>query len=214
MATLGLVGQLAGHVVAQVIEAELVVGAVGDVGPVRRPLLDRAGLETGDHETDFEAEVPVDATHPLGVETSEVVVDGDEVHTLTAEPVEVGRQRRHEGLAFTRLHLRDPPEVQGGSAHQLHVEVALADDTHGGLAHDGEGLHGDVVEVGTVGESFAKCRCLGLQIGVAQPLHLGFEGVDVRHHALQGFELLSFASAEDAVEDSHAAYEPTGRPQR
>ena len=69
------------HVVAQVVEAELVVGAVGDVARVLRPLLVPV-VVAGDDETDGEAEPAVDLTHPLGVALDQVVVDRDEVHAL------------------------------------------------------------------------------------------------------------------------------------
>ena len=127
VAALGLVDELAGHVVAQVVEAHLVVRAVGDVGAVLLALLGRRRLEAGDDQPDLEAEEAVDAAHPLGVAAGQVVVDGDEVDALAAEAVEVGRQRRHERLALAGLHLGDPAEVQRRAAHDLHVEVALAD---------------------------------------------------------------------------------------
>ena len=76
----------------------------------------------------------------------EVVVDRDEVHAPAGERVQVGGQRRDEGLALARLHLGDPAEVQRGAAHDLHVEVALAEHPPAGLAHGREGLGEQVVE--------------------------------------------------------------------
>ncbi len=64
------------HVVAEIIEAELVVCAVGDVTLVRRPALLGAGLGVV-NTPDREAEVLVDVPHPLGVAAGEVGVDGD-----------------------------------------------------------------------------------------------------------------------------------------
>ena len=52
VAALGLVGELAGHVVAEVVEAHLVVRAVGDVAAVLLTLLPRRLPEPGDHEPD------------------------------------------------------------------------------------------------------------------------------------------------------------------
>jgi len=53
------------HVVAQVVEAELVVGAVGDVGGVGvAPLVI---VEAVDDAADGEAEKAVDLPHPLAV---------------------------------------------------------------------------------------------------------------------------------------------------
>ena len=53
------------HVVAQVVEAELVVGAVGDVAGVGRLAL--LVVEPVDDVADGEAEELVDLPHPLGV---------------------------------------------------------------------------------------------------------------------------------------------------
>ncbi len=133
------------HVVAQIVEPEFVVGAVGDVGGVlgaadiRRQVVDDAA--------DFEAEEPVDLPHPLAVALGEIVVDGDDVDTATGERIEVDWQRRDQGLAFTRLHFRDLAVVQHHAADQLDIEVALAKSTLGGLAHGGEGFDQQVVEV-------------------------------------------------------------------
>ena len=77
------------------------------------------------------------------------------------EAVQVGRQRGHERLALAGLHLGDPPEVQGGAAHQLHVVVTLADDPLAGLAHDRERLDQQVVEVLAVVEPLAELDRLG-----------------------------------------------------
>ena len=89
----------------------------------------------------------MDLAHPLGVPAGQVVVDGHHVDALAGEGVEVDRQGRHQGLALAGLHLGDPAEVQGGAAHQLHVEVALADGPPGRLPDGGEGLDQQVVDV-------------------------------------------------------------------
>ena len=128
MAALALIVERGRHVVAQIIEAELVVGAVGDVGRIRSALFDRALFESGNNEAHFEAHPLVDSTHPLGVTPSEVIVHRDQVNALTTETVEIGRQGRHQGLAFAGLHFGDPAKVQRSAAHHLDVVVALADD--------------------------------------------------------------------------------------
>ena len=176
VAALGLVDEAAGHVVAEVVEAELVVRPVGDVGGVLLALLGGRRLEPGDDQADVETEEAVDRPHPLGVAAGEVVVDGDEVDALASEPVEVDRQRRHEGLALAGLHLGDPPEVQRRTAHQLDVEVALADDPLGGFAHHGEGLDGQVVEVGAVVEALAELGGLGDELLVGELLQARLRG--------------------------------------
>ena len=163
-------------------------------------------------EADLEAEGAVDAAHPLGVPAGQVVVDRDEVDPLAAQRVEVGGERRDEGLALAGLHLGHPAEVQCGAAHHLHVEVSLADDPLGGLAHDGERLDGEIVEIGAVGDALTELVRLGAQLLVGQPLQLRLERADVRHHGLEGLQLLALSGAEDAVQDAHAASQPTGWP--
>ena len=67
------------HVVAEVVETELVVRAVGDVGAVRRQTLVRQHV--GLDEPNLETEETVDLPHPVRVTFRQVVVDRDEVNT-------------------------------------------------------------------------------------------------------------------------------------
>jgi hypothetical protein len=80
VAPLDVVREVELHVVAQVVEAELVVGPVGDVAGV-------GGLPLGDRsvvldDADRHAEEAVDPAHPFRVAAGEVVVDGDDVDAL------------------------------------------------------------------------------------------------------------------------------------
>jgi hypothetical protein len=146
------------HVVAQVIEAELVVGAVGDVGEVGRSALRRGRLriiQTGDGYT----QVVEDVSHPLGVTPGQVVIDRDEVGAATGERVEVERQGGDEGLAFAGRHFGDPALVQHDAADELHVvrdhvpaELVPghhhlgAQQTTAGFAHRGVRFREELVE--------------------------------------------------------------------
>ena len=132
------------HVVAQVVEAELVVGAVGDVAVVGRLAL--LVVQPVHDDADREAEEIVDLAHPFGVALGEVVVDRHHVHAAAGERVEIDRQRRDQRLAFAGLHLGDAALVQDHAADELHVEMALPERALGGLAAGGEGLDQDVVE--------------------------------------------------------------------
>ena len=75
-------------------------------------------------DADGQAEEAVEPAHPLGVAPRQVVVDGDHVHALAGERVQVDRQRRHQRLAFAGAHLGDLALVQRHAADELHVEVA------------------------------------------------------------------------------------------
>ena len=149
------------HVVAQIVEAVFVVGAVGDVAGVG--VLALGIVEAVDDHAGGHAEEAVDLAHPLGVALGEVVVDGDDVDALAGERVEIDRKRRHQRLAFAGLHLGDVALMQHHAADQLDVEMALAEGALGGLAHGGEGRDQDVVERLAVGELGAELGGAGLQ---------------------------------------------------
>jgi hypothetical protein len=146
---------------AQVVEAELVVGAVGDVGgigldpragpQVEQPLVGRgvARLEdvrgvVGD-DPYREAEEAEDRAHPLGVAPGQVVVDRDHVHAAAGQTVQRRGERCGHGLALAGAHLRDPALVQDDAADELDVEVAHAEGPLHRLARRGEDFRQDPV---------------------------------------------------------------------
>ena len=138
------------HVVAQIVEAQLVVGAVGDVAVVF--LLALLVVEAVHDDADRQAEELVDLAHPFGVALGEIVVDGDDMDAAAGERVEIDRKRGDQRLAFAGLHLGDLAFVQHHAADELHVEMTLAERALAGLAHGGECRHQDVVEGLALGE--------------------------------------------------------------
>ena len=154
--------ELEDHVVAQVVEPELVVGAVRDVRRVGLGAGDRAqvdealvggrvaGLEderrvVGDHP-DADAEEMEDRAHPLRVAAGEVVVDRHDVDAAAGRRVQDGGHRRDEGLALAGPHLGDLALVEDRRADQLDVEVAHAERPLHRLAGHREDLGHDLVE--------------------------------------------------------------------
>ena len=132
------VGSRKGHVVAQVVETELVVGAVGDVGRVGR--LTRRLVEVRHDDAGAQAQELVHLAHPVAVATGQVIVHRHDVHTAPGECVQVGRQRGDQGLALAGAHFGDLALVQHHAADQLHIEMAHAQHPAGRLAHQGEGF--------------------------------------------------------------------------
>ena len=118
------------------------------------------------------------AAHPLGLVAGEVVVDGDEVHALAGERVQIGRQGRDEGLALTGLHLGDPAQVQGGAAHELDVEVAQAQGAGGRFTDGGKGSGRRSSSVLAVLVPLAEAVGLFAQLGVGEGLERGFQGIN------------------------------------
>ena len=170
------------HIVAQIVEAELVIGAVGDVAVV--VLLALLVVEPVHDHADAEAEEAVDLPHPFGVALGKVVVDGDDMHAAPGHRVEVDGERGDQGLAFAGLHLGDLAFVQDHAADQLHIEMALADGALGGLAHGGEGRHQDVVERCAVGDLLLEVGGARAQRLVGELLQFGLQRIDRGHARL------------------------------
>jgi hypothetical protein len=180
----GVHGQL--HVVAQIVEAELVVGAIGHVGAVGATAL--VVVEARDDAAHAEPKEAVDLAHPFGIAPCQVVVDRDHVGALALEGVEVDRQGGDQGLALAGLHLGDLALVQHQAACELDVEMALSEGPFRGLAHRGEGVDEHVVEALPRRQTPAQPIGTGAQLVVRELFELRLDRVDRRHRALHGLE--------------------------
>ena len=188
-----------GHVVAQVVEAELVVRAVRDVLVVLVSALRRRHRRQD--AARLEPERAVHAAHELGLVLGEVVVDGDDVDALAFDRVEVARQCRDERLALTGAHLGDVAHVQRGTTHDLHVEVTLADRALARLAHGGERLGQDLIKALPVRESLAEPVGLLAQFGVGELFEILFDDVHLSGDRLELLERSSFAGAQNTFDN-------------
>ena len=184
------------HVVAQVVEAQLVVGRVGDVGRISLALLRRRLARHDD--ADAQAEKAVDAPHPLGVAARQIVIDGDDVHALARQGVQIGRQRGDQGLAFASAHLGDLAFVHHRAADQLDVEMAHAEHALAGLTDDREGFGLQRVECFALGEPFAEQCGLRRELRVAHVRELGFQSANPGGEPTQTFDDTLIPAAENA----------------
>ena len=192
------VGGVLHHVVAQVVEAEFVVGAVGDVGSVGGLLF--LARHLGEVHAHGQAEVVVELAHPGCVAADQVVVDGDQVHALAGERVEVDGERGRERLALAGAHLGDLAGVQRHAADELHVEVAHLQRPLAGFANGREGFGQEVVERLALGDASAELAGLGAQCVFAQRLEGRFQRVDLRHDLPVLLQQPVVAAAEDRSE--------------
>ena len=121
----------------------------------------------------------VDAAHPLGVAAGEIVVDRDDVDAAAGERVQIDGEGGDQRLAFAGLHLGDGALVEHHAADELHVEMPLPERALGGLAHSCEGLAAEGRRASVPSATcWRKVVGLRLQLGVAQRLDLGLQGVD------------------------------------
>ena len=195
-----------GHVVAQVVEAELGVGAVGDVPGVRllalrerHHVLDVAGAHS---------ERVVDRLDPLGVALGQVVVDRDEVDVVAGQRVEIERHRGDEGLALTGSHLGDVALVEDDPAHHLDVEQA---DVHGALEGFPDrrvGLEEDLLERLAVGYTLPELDGLAGELLVGELLELGLERGDVLRLVAEALQAPTFAEAKCLLESVRCCHRP------
>ena len=192
--------QRVGHVVAQVVEAELRVGAVGDVARVHLAALGRAHL--GLDDADRDAEHVVDRLHPEGVAAGKVVVDGDQVHRVAGERVQEHGQGGGQRLALAGPHLGDRSRVEHHAADQLHVVVALAHRPLARLAGQGEGLGEQVVQRLAVAGALAQLVGALADLGIVEQLELGLVAVDRPDAALVVLEFAPLAEPQGLVDDS------------
>ena len=150
------------HVVAQVIEAELVVGAVGDIAGVDFLALGRFHLRLDC--PDGHSQALEEGAHPLGVAAREVVVDRDHVHALAFQSVQISGQGRDQRLALARDHLGDIAAVQDHAAHELNIEMAHVQEPPTRLPTGRERLGQEVVERLSRGPTAPELHGLGLEL--------------------------------------------------
>ena len=193
-----------GHVVAQVVEAELVVGAVGDVTGVLLTALD--GRLAHEDAAGGQPQEAVDTPHEVGLVLGEVVVDGDDVDALAGQCPQVGGHRGHERLTLTSLHLGDVAAVEGSAAHDLNVVGAHAQHAVGGLHDRGEGLGKQIVECLAVLVALLELVSHVAQFGVGELAVLLGKRLDLVGDGIKLLQGAALANAKDPVHDRHAAF--------
>ena len=189
------------HVVTQVVEAELVVRAVGDVAGVHLAALGRRLAH--EDTTARHAQEVVHAAHQVRLVLRQVVVDRHDVHALAGQRAQVRGHRGDQGLTFTGLHFRDLALVQGNTTHDLHVEGTHAQDSPRGLTHRRKRLHQDVIQGLALFEAILELLSLGLQLLVGQSLKILLQGINLRRKPIQLAQHTPFASAKDLVNNRH-----------
>ena len=195
MPALDMVSGVEFHVVAQVVEAELVIGAVGDVRPVAFPAL-LVGEAVDDH-ADAQAQPAVDPPHPLGVALGEIVVHGHDVDAAPGNGIEIDRQGGRQRLALAGLHLGDLALVQHHAADQLHVEMAHAHDAPRGFPAGGESFGQQIVQGLAVAVALLELVGLGLQLLVREGFEFGCQRADVVNPRSEALDFALVLGPED-----------------
>ena len=198
---LDLLRQGESHVVAQVVKAELVVGAIGDVRLVGGPLVGRRLL--ANNHADAHAEPLIDGAHPFGSPTREVVVDCDQMHPFARDGVQVERQGGDQRLALASAHLGNAAFVQGYAAEQLHIEDALAQGPLRRLAHGRKGFRQERLQRLAGVMPLAEAMPEAGQRLIGERFHGSLVTADGGHQAAHAPEFTLVLAAEQPAEGLH-----------
>ncbi len=181
------------HVVAKVVEAELVIRSVRDVGVVGDfPLV---GVHVRLDGPDGQPETEIQRAHPLHVAAGQVVVDCNDMDG-PSQAIEKGGQRRDERLAFARDHFGDHSLVQEVTADHLHVVMPHLQEAASRLADGGKRIGQNVVERFSGRQTRANLRGGLFQLFVREFLPVGLLGINpveyrARNHPLSAGPLIS-----------------------
>ena len=110
-----------------------------------------------------QSEPAVELAHPFGIALGEILVDGDNMHTLACQRVQIRGQRRHQRLALACTHLGDFALMKHHAADQLHNKVPHLQYALAGLAADGKGFGQNLISGRACGEPGFEFGCFRLQ---------------------------------------------------
>ena len=179
MAALGHILKAGAHVVAQVVKPKLVVGGIGDVGTIGRALF-AVGLARIDHAR-AQPQRGIDLAHPVGVAARQIVVDGDDMHPLAGQRVQIGRKGGDQCLAFAGLHFGDVALMQEDATDQLHIMRAQTKRAARGLAAIGEGFGQKRIKAFAAQCPHAQIVGFGDDLAVGLGAIIGLQRVDPGH---------------------------------
>src|SRR3990167_5056015 len=108
----------------------------------------------------------IDRTHPAGITTGKVIVDGNEVNSPPRQGVENDGGDGGKSLALTGLLFGDFPLMKSDAGHELDVEGTHLQGANGSFTGEGKDLGQDVIEVGSAFKLIFGFLYLGFQLAV------------------------------------------------
>ena len=91
--------------------------------------------------------------------------------------------------------------MQGGAAHQLHIEVAQTERTLGRLTNGSEGFRHDLIEGFAVVDAFLELGGLAFELLVIEGRNLVFQRIGRLGDVLEFLDLSAFAHTQGFVND-------------
>ena len=189
-------GDAGDHVVAQVVESELVVRAIRDVG---RSCGYLAALGRRHGPSRIQPHVHAqEVIHAASSDSTGHGGPGSRSPSRRARPCRTAHAGSRASVATRRLalaglHFRDLPVVQGHAADAAARRSAAAPSCARWPRARPRRLRQDGVQILAAGDPFLESRRQRAQLVVRFLLHAAFESVDALHGGLVALELLALA---------------------
>ncbi len=131
------------HVVTEVVKAKFIIGAKGNIATVGKFTLRKIHIMAD--QSNSQSQEVIETSHFDAVTLGQIVIDGNNVHTLASQGIQICRQGSNQGLAFTSTHLCNFSLVETNTSHHLHVKMPHAHDTAGSLTNHCKSLWQDII---------------------------------------------------------------------
>ncbi len=175
------------HVIPQIIESELIVGSIGNIGTVSFLFL-RRGLPMY-HQSRGQAHKGIYTPHFFRTHTRQIIIDGYNMYTFSRQSVEISRKRCNQGFTFSRFHLGNTALVQYDTAQKLNMERSFLKDTVICFAHCGKGIRQNIVQSLPCGKACLQRRRNRLQFRITHCAVTVCQIFDLIGNEFQLFEL-------------------------
>ncbi len=186
-----------GHVITQVIKAKLIIRHISDVTVISSLAL--LGIHAVEHYAYGKAHKLIHLSHPLCVTLGQIIIDRDYMNAFAFQRIQVSRQRSHQGLTFTGLHLCDTALMQDDTADQLYLKGLHAHCSLGTLPYRCISLRQDTIQCFSLTQTFSEFLCLVTQLLVGECLHGRTKILDLLHQRTNSLYLALTVRAENLI---------------
>ena len=175
------------HIVSQVVKAQFIIRHISDIlGIFRTPFL---GFHAVEHAAHFQPQELMYRPHPGSVTAGQVIIDGNNMHTLAFQRVQVCRKRGNQRLTFTCLHLGNTSLMQNNTAHQLYAEGFHVQHPSGRLTDYSIGLRKQIIQRLALRKAILELLRLASKRLIRKLHHLGPQGFDSVHQRFDPLQL-------------------------
>ena len=123
-------------------------------------------------------------THPLGISLCKIIINSNNMYSLTCKCIEICRTGRNKCLTFSGLHLCDASLMQNNTTDKLYSEMFHAEHSVCSLSDCCKCLRQNVIKCLSVRKTFLKIRCHGLELFVCFCTHRGIKCFDLIHYRI------------------------------